>query len=201
MDDSPEHASGPKPRRKRHRPRVGLIGLALLGLGLLAAACGGGGTGPGVAKSPSTSSTTASSSSKSAAYQSALAFTVCMRSHGEPNFPDPNASGGFNNITGNPNDPQMHAAQQACSSLLPNGGNQTSGGNSTPSQLTQLLNYAKCMRSHGVLNFPDPTSKGLGSLNGIDMNSPQFNTASQACQSLLPSSGGSGPVTRPGGGS
>jgi hypothetical protein len=123
-----------------------------------------------------------------------------MRSHGEPNFPDPRPSGGFN-ITNNPNDPQLRAAEQACSSLLPNGGNQTTGGNLTPSEVTQLLNYAKCMRSHGVLNFPDPTSKGLGSLNGIDPNSPQFNTASQACQSLLPNSGGSGPVTRPGGGS
>jgi hypothetical protein len=46
--------------------------------------------------------------------------------------------------------------------------------------------FATCMRSHGVPNFPDP-SKGDGfDLTGIKRNSPQFQSAQKACQSLAP---------------
>jgi hypothetical protein len=173
---------------------------ALLALSTLAAACGRGPASPGQANGPSSTSTTSGSSSQSSSYKSDLTYATCIRSHGVPNFPDPKPGGGFNSSS-NPNDPQLQAAQQACGNLLPGGGNQTSGGNFTPQQQAQLLQYAQCMRAHKILNFPDPTSKGLGSLNGIDMNSPQFQSASQACQPLLPNQGGSGPVTRPGSGS
>ena len=53
----------------------------------------------------------------------------------------------------------------------------------------QALAYAKCMRSHGITNFPDPTvqdtarSKGVGfSLNGLDSRSAQFQSASKVCE-------------------
>jgi hypothetical protein len=52
-----------------------------------------------------------------------------------------------------------------------------------------LLAYARCMRAHGVPNFPDPGSNGaitVSSANGIDPNSPQFKSAQSACQSLAP---------------
>ena len=48
------------------------------------------------------------------------------------------------------------------------------------------------MRSHGVPNFPDPTTGPLGEqvLNlggtGIDPQSPTYQAASQACQKLFP---------------
>jgi hypothetical protein len=200
MEDNPESTNRRESRQPRRLCRTGFMVAALLALGTLAAACGSGPAGPGVAKAPSIPSTTSGSSSQSSSYKSALAYTTCIRSHGVPNFPDPTPSGGFN-ISSNPNDPQLQAAQQACHSLLPNGGNETSGGNFTPQQQAQLLQYAQCMRAHKILNFPDPTSNGLGSLKGIDMNSPQFQSASAACQSLLPNQGGSGPVTRPGSGS
>jgi hypothetical protein len=55
---------------------------------------------------------------------------------------------------------------------------------------TQALGYAKCMRSHGIPNFPDPTvqdsaqSKGVGFSmpSGVDPHSPQFQSASKTCQ-------------------
>jgi len=200
MEDNPESTNRREPRQPRRLRRAGFGVAALLALGALAAACGSGPASPGVAKAPSNTSTTTGSSSQSSSYQSALAYTTCIRSHGVPNFPDPTPSGGFN-ISSNPNDPQLQAAQQACQSLLPNGGNQTSGGSSTPQQQAQLLQYAQCMRAHKILNFPDPTGHGLSSLKGIDMNSPQFQSASAACQPLLPNQGGSGPVSRPGSGS
>src|SRR5206468_5993311 len=49
--------------------------------------------------------------------------------------------------------------------------------------------FAACMRKHGVTNFPDPNSQGViqfGSGNGIDPNSPTFQSARSACQKLLP---------------
>jgi hypothetical protein len=199
MNDDPHQPENtPSRRRRRVFRHMGLTVIALAIAGVILSACGGGSSNPGVASAKSTTSTTESGSSKNGTYSQELAYATCIRSHGEPNFPDPSPTGGFK-ITSGPNDPQLRDAEQACANLTPGGGqNETSGGNFTGSQVAQLLKYAQCMRTHGILSFPDPTSKGIGSLGGIDMNSPQFATASQACQSLLPNAGGSGPTTRPG---
>jgi len=45
------------------------------------------------------------------------------------------------------------------------------------------------MRSHGVSDYPDPTtSGGVGIIlpSGLNPNSPTFKTATQACQALAP---------------
>jgi hypothetical protein len=45
---------------------------------------------------------------------------------------------------------------------------------------------AKCMRAHGVPDFPDPVASngGIGySLGGIDTSSLQYRSAQQACRS------------------
>ena len=59
-----------------------------------------------------------------------------------------------------------------------------------------VLNFSKCMRSHGVPNFPDPEfSHGGGGVGiriggkkgaGIEPNSPQFKAAQKTCQPDLP---------------
>jgi len=57
----------------------------------------------------------------------------------------------------------------------------------------QDLKFSKCMRSHGVPNFPDQTSQGDGitfSLRGMDPNPPQFQRAEETCQKLSPFPGG-----------
>jgi hypothetical protein len=53
--------------------------------------------------------------------------------------------------------------------------------------LAAALKFAACMRSHAVPNFPDPTSngQGLGPPVHVDKHSPAFQTAQQACGSLL----------------
>jgi hypothetical protein len=56
-----------------------------------------------------------------------LAFSACMRSHGVPNFPDPQfGTGGEVRITGQgnfkPSSPVFGTAQNACRSDLPGGG-------------------------------------------------------------------------------
>lgn len=61
----------------------------------------------------------------------ALKYSACMRDNGVPNFPDPVFSGGgvqlkITNI--DPNSPQFVAAQKACQSLQPIGGQTSSSG-------------------------------------------------------------------------
>jgi hypothetical protein len=198
MNDNPlGRVPGPRWRVRG----AGLAAAGLIIVAALAAACGGGPASSGAAQGAS-GSPAASGSSAESTYRSDLAYAACIRRHGVPKFPDPKPNGGFQ-MTVNPNDPQLQAAQRECGNLLPASQQQTTTGNFTPQQVAQLLTYARCMRSHGILNFPDPTSKGLGAMNGIDMNSPQFQSASQTCQHLMPAIGGSGngPVTGPGGGS
>jgi hypothetical protein len=51
--------------------------------------------------------------------------------------------------------------------------------------------YAKCMRAHGVTNFPDPGRSGDTNITGtgIDRNSPTFQSAQSACAKLAPGPG------------
>jgi hypothetical protein len=55
------------------------------------------------------------------------------------------------------------------------------------------LLYAKCMRSHGVPDFPDPSSSGGFTFGaGVNPRSPAFKSAQAACQKFtggLPSPG------------
>lgn len=52
-----------------------------------------------------------------------LKFSECMRSHGVPNFPDPNRDGTFPTPAGlNPNSTQVQSAQQTCESLVRSSG-------------------------------------------------------------------------------
>jgi hypothetical protein len=108
-----------------------------------------------------------------------------MRSHGIKNMPEPDSSGQLHVSAGqslpDPRSPQFQAAANACASLRP------AGVAPDPAQLAQQLAknvaLAKCMRSHGVPHFPDPGSNGLFDLQGIDLNSPQVQSATRACAS------------------
>lgn len=77
---------------------------------------------------------------------------------------------------------------------------QTAGsGGSTAAKYKAALAYVDCMRSHGVSNFPDPTSDGQINVkfayggkdgspasSGIDRMSPQYISADQTCRHLIP---------------
>ena len=56
-------------------------------------------------------------------------------------------------------------------------------------ELAQALRFSRCVRSHGVPNFPDPDSTGRipdpASL-GIDQGSPKFQAANQTCRRYRP---------------
>ena len=138
----------------------------------LTAACGGG-----------SASTAGSSGSGQGRLAHALAFAHCMRSHGAPNFPDPNSSGGFAMKPSNSssfNVPQAHAA---CAHLYPNEGKQLPGPVQQAAQQRRALAFATCMRRHGIQNFPDDWSGNVGQLisAGLDPSSPQLNAALTKC--------------------
>jgi hypothetical protein len=177
--------------RYRNPRRAGTLAAAAAAaaIAVLATACGG----------------SAAPSAGVPSYAQEIALVGCMRSHGVPNFPDPNASGGYSltpngslvgaNGSVDINSSQAQTAYGDCRHLLP--------GGPTISQLEQdvqqeqqaqaqalplELKYSQCMRSHGVPNFPSPgqATASPGS-SPVNVNSPTFVAAANACQHLLPS--------------
>jgi hypothetical protein len=131
--------------------------IATAALALLAAAC-------------STSSSSSAPNAADSASTQLVAYSQCMRTHGVPKFPDPSngappkADAGQLGVSTT----QLQIAQGDCQHLLPTGGSlQQQGqqcmlaGNCPPALVAQMLTadrkFARCMRSHGVPNWPDPS--------------------------------------------
>ena len=75
----------------------------------------------------------------------------------------------------------------ACGGGSPNTAGSAGAGQS---RLAQALAYAHCMRSHGVPNFPDPTSAGGFVMNPSNSSSLQgHQSARTACGRLYPNEG------------
>jgi hypothetical protein len=130
--------------------RTAVAIIAATALALLSAACNGG---------PSPTSSGGSSNAGGSANSKALAYARCVRFHGVPGFPDPNSAGEFDKTTIrqlSASNSQYQTATQACEHLLPN-----SGGGPTAAEVQQewngMASFARCMRSHEVPNWPDPT--------------------------------------------
>ena len=51
------------------------------------------------------------------------------------------------------------------------------------------VRFADCMRSHGVADFPDPSTAPREFKNALETKSPAFHTAEVACGHLLPGGG------------
>ncbi len=67
-----------------------------------------------------------------------------------------------------------------------------SSGSPTASSSPSAVAYSACMRSHGVPNFPDPTSNGQipkADPQQLGVSSSQLQAAEQACQHLFPATG------------
>jgi hypothetical protein len=78
----------------------------------------------------------------------------CIRAHGVPHFPDPDAKGEF--AFGIDVSPAVwRRAVDACKALEPPG---TFSGKRSPKQQSDALRFAECIRTHGVKDFPDPVN-------------------------------------------
>jgi len=149
MNDNTGRGPGPRPPR----PRRAQVAAVMAAAALLAAACADSPSSAGSGGSPSAGG--------SAIAAQAVRYTSCMRAHGVPTYPGPNGSGQLPKFTpGNEaqlgvSDTRFTAAQTACQQLWPYQGLTQA---QTRQELTDAVKFARCMRSHGVPNWPDPTT-------------------------------------------
>ena len=147
--------------------RAGLYASLLVALLLLAAACGG-------SSSPRETDGGLPSNSASA---SAVAYSACVRSHGVPDYPDPEPDGNLpkgNAQAFGVSGSQYQTAERACQYLRPRSSTTFAAsltqcleiGDCPPAvvqrALTEGRKFAQCMRSRGVPKWPDPTVDSMG---------------------------------------
>ena len=188
---------------RERRPRDGLsaaVVVAAAVLAMLAAACNGSSSSGGSGGTPSAHGSTGS--------PAAVAYSACMRSRGVPDFPDPDSRGRLPKA-----DPQqlgvspseLQAAQRTCRHLLPNTAvsfrQQTQqcllAGDCPQALVQQILTvqrrYARCIRTHGFPNWPDPTIDPQGrpyfdvsgaGISRAETRSSQLTSSDRECERL-----------------
>lgn len=181
-----------QPKRSRRPLKAGGLGLALVGVGLLAAACGSGPASMGVASLGSTSTTSASGVASGStggtgvSTSAQLQYAECMQTHGVPNWPEPGPGAVAAMRKADFSTPQFKAALKTCRAEVPQVGETPS----TPlpqKVLAEALKYTQCMRSHGVPNWPEPTSTYyVAPPSGSEATSPAVQRAARACHALIP---------------
>ncbi|HSS87686.1 MAG TPA: hypothetical protein VLL69_00070 [Streptosporangiaceae bacterium] len=125
-----------------------------------------------------------------------LGLARCLRTHGVPNYPDPNADGqeppNSKQLIGTP---QGQAAVSACNYW----GNRIHNDVTAQNQAVRVeyVRFAQCMRSHGLPNFPGPVyAEGRvefvlsASRDGFDPHSPQVLAKAHECEHVLPPGSG-----------
>jgi hypothetical protein len=156
--------------------------IAIVGLGC-AVLAGCGGTGQ-----PSGTATTSAAGAKT----HDVAFSDCMRAHGVADFPDPTSNGLQIPVSINTKSPIFQSAQQACKRYLPGGGAPPA---TIPADRAAALAFARCMRTHGLRDFPDPALtpphdaasvfvvRGMvfAFASSLDPKSPAFQRAGRVC--------------------
>jgi hypothetical protein len=162
---------------------IRLLAAALLAAGAIAvASCGG-------------DPADADGEGQAASRDAALKFAQCMREHGV-DMADP-GTGGRATLKVGPGEKttpeEMEEAEKACEKY------QT---DIEPPELSEeqqqefkeaALAHARCMREHGIENFPDPTLDEDGGVqvritqgSGIDPEDDDFKDAQEACKDEMP---------------
>jgi hypothetical protein len=167
--------------------------IATAALALPAAAFGGSRSSAIAGDSTNARASTSSQSN----VQKALAYSRCMRAHGVLKFPDPNSSGAIPKVGLQQlgvSSTVFQAAQKACEHLLPSSDQSSQAWNQMT--LNALWNFARCVRTHGVPNWPDPLAESdpgqpgtpgfpRNLPPGINTKSPVVKNAMNKCQYLL----------------
>jgi hypothetical protein len=127
-------------------------------------------------------------------------YARCMRSHGVVSFPEPaslGAAGAIRAFKGQvaasvaalASSPEFQHAQRACAKYY--GPATTSAPHVTPQEMRKLLAVSRCMRAHGVPNFPDPnpTTGEMSTPAGLSRDSTTVVAALRACSPLARAAG------------
>jgi hypothetical protein len=177
---------------RRKVVRAAAIGALAIALTLVVAACGGGDDSSGVASLTDTGQTTTNGSEGSGGAspeerrEAELKFAQCMREHGV-DMPDP-VNGRFE-LRVRPRDQQKAAeAQQACGKYLEDVAPRISEEDQARMR-EAALDYAKCMREHGI-DMADPQFQEGGGMTmrmprGTREDDPKFKDAQEACEPIL----------------
>jgi hypothetical protein len=182
---------------RKRRPLAALVLLSLIAL--MGAGCGSNtptGTAKGSAGSGSSAGTANSGgtggNTQATKREKAVKFAECVRAHGVPHFPDPDASDNFN-FGVDVSAAVFTAAVNACQALQPPG---TLSAKRTPKQQSAALRFAQCVRANGVPDFPDPVNgEPLIDTNRIPSSNESggmsiLNAAAHKCGSVLGSDAG-----------
>jgi hypothetical protein len=161
----------------------GAVGVGL-GVVLLLAGCSASGG------SQAATTTTSGQQDAAAVWHQLVA---CARANGMPNLPDPqiDSNGQAHFPNGTPKAPR--SVQQACQSIYDRLPASARGDTARPpADLQALLRFARCMRQHGIADFPDPKADGTFPLSGTlrQGKTPRMISAMQACRQLNPNPNG-----------
>jgi hypothetical protein len=158
--------------------------VALALAGLLCAGCGS-----GAASKAGTRDTGGQTLTKQ---EKAVRFAECIRAHGVPHFPDPGPDGDYDFGVDVTREVWLKATD-ACKALQPPG---ALSSRRTPQQQSAGLRFARCVRAHGVKDFPDPVNgeplidtykiPSSGQPGGMTI----LDAATQACGRILKAAAG-----------
>jgi len=222
------------PLRRRTAARALAVAAALTGVSILVAGCGAGASSPGVASVTTAKASTSqspnadgegggdgsalggrgqpsgaggSSRGSGVAFrigdvEQALRFSECMRANGAPSFPDPNGEGVIETGGIDLSSALFQKASQTCVKY------RAAGAGSSPGEKGQFVSdelaFSRCIRSHGVPDFPDPQVKSFGNAvrisvaasDGVDTSSPIYEHAEKQCASTLPGGATTSPAAK-----
>jgi hypothetical protein len=152
------------------------LGLVVLGLG----GCGKVQDSPTVATAGGGMAGSASPTAAADPGAQKLRFNNCMAEHGV-NLDDANAGRSVDAA-------RMATATEACRAFLPTGGDIV---RLSPQDIEKARQYAKCVRDHGIPDFPDPDPvTGQSTLTQEQgqrlKDDPRLTNATEACRNLLP---------------
>ena len=163
--------------------RRSLVAVAMLAL--IGAAC---------SSAPADTAVDAGGGITDTAPDQAVRFAECMRDNGVSGFPDPDASGELtvdaiaNGSSVDTSSAEFTLALEACKDLEPPG---FTGHERDDAEQTGALEFARCIREHGVPDFPDPLpDTPLVDTNRIpsastDRGMTVLNAAMETCGDLI----------------
>jgi hypothetical protein len=195
--------------------------LAIVALVAILTACTGAAAAPSVASLDDPAATGAPGASATASpatdpQEAFLAYARCMRENGV-DMPDPIVStdgGGGVSVQvngGKGSSPteskeEFAEANDACKHLMADVGPNGPAASMSPEDLDKLVEFAQCMREHGI-DMPDPQTDG-GFVTNLDdsgdggkgpLDDSEFEAANEACAHLLPGKVDGGPSIQRGG--